>query len=159
MKHSSVCHLASASALSLLISAGVFAGDTPHSGHAVPSSPQAELQMMDKDQDGKISSAEHSKGAKSMFDAMDADKDSVVTAKEMDAIHAAHSKDGKSAASGKLSSAEKIKTVDGNADGKLSAEEHARGAQQMFGKMDADKDGALTLAELEAGHKTMLSAK
>ena len=90
---------------------------------------------------------------------MDADKDSVVTAKEMDAAHKAHSKGGESAASGKMSSAEKIKTVDSNGDGKLSAEEHASGAQQMFAKMDTDKDGALTLAEIEAGHKTMLSAK
>jgi hypothetical protein len=92
---------------------------------------------------------------------MDADKYSVVTAKEMDAMHKGMHKgmhEGK-ASSGRLSSAEKIKTIDANSDGNLSAQEHANGAKQMFSKMDADKYGWLTLAELEAGHKTMLSAK
>ena len=34
----------------------------------------------------------------------------------------------------------------------LTAEEHAAGAKRMFDKMDSDKDGFLTRAELAAGH-------
>jgi len=33
------------------------------------------------------------------------------------------------------------------------------GARKMFALMDADKDGSLSEAELDAGHKSMLSAK
>jgi Ca2+-binding EF-hand superfamily protein len=150
--------LSAVMALGLIVSTGAFAGDTPHEGHAVPSSAAAELQMMDTDKDGKVSTAEHAKGARSMFDSMDADRDGRVTAAEMDAAHKSQGMGGKAAA-GKMSSAEKIKVVDTNTDGKLSAEEHVAGAQKMFSTMDTDKDGLLTAAELEKGHKTMLSAK
>ena len=58
-----------------------------------------------------------------------------------------------------MSSGEKIKVVDQDGDGKLSAAEHAAGAESMFTKMDQDTDGFLTAAEIDAGHKLMLSSK
>ena len=150
--------LCSLSAAGVLFSAGAWAGDNPHAGHAVPSSPHAELQMMDADKDGRISAEEHALGAKSMFDAMDTDKDSVVTAAEMDAAHQASTKAEKESPQ-KLSSAEMIKVVDTNGDGKLSSTEHVAGAKTMFAKMDTDGDGWVDAAELDAGHKTRLSTK
>lgn len=144
--------------LSLQLSSVAVAADTPHMGHAVPSSAEAELQMMDTDKDGKVSASEHALGAKAMFDAMDKDKNAVVTAAEMDSVQKSTSRPGETPP-GKLSSAEKIKVIDTNHDGNLSAEEHVAGSQKMFTMMDADKDGALTAAELDAGHKLMLSAK
>ncbi len=54
---------------------------------------------------------------------------------------------------------EKIKAVDTDGDGALSAEEHANGAREMFGKMDTDKDGALTRDELASGHARLMPGK
>ena len=109
---------------------------------------------MDTDGDGKLSPDEHAAGAKRMFDAMDADKDGTVTIAEMDAVH--KNAPGKEPKSSDLSSVEKIKVVDKNGDGLLSAEEHAAGSRRMFSKMDIDRDGFLSRAELTAGHEKML---
>jgi Ca2+-binding EF-hand superfamily protein len=43
--------------------------------------------------------------------------------------------------------------MDTNHDGKISADEHAAGAQKMFDKMDADHDGKVTVAEMDAMHE------
>jgi len=55
-----------------------------------------------------------------------------------------------------MSSADKIKAIDSDHDGVLTAEEHAAGSKTMFEKMDTDKDGYLTKAELEAGHAKLM---
>ena len=38
----------------------------------------------------------------------------------------------------------------------LTAEEHAAGSKRMFEKMDTDKDGFVSQAELAAGHAKMI---
>ena len=55
-----------------------------------------------------------------------------------------------------MSAAGKVKVVDTNSDGVLTAEEHAGGSRAMFEKMDTDKDGFLTKSELAAGHARIL---
>ena len=42
--------------------------------------------------------------------------------------------------------------VEGNGDGQISAAEHAAGADKRFEMMDADKDGKVTAAEIDASH-------
>jgi Ca2+-binding EF-hand superfamily protein len=126
----------------------VFAGDRASSG-------QAEIAMMDTNQDSRLSAEEHTAGAKAMFSGMDADHDGNVTAAEMDEAHDAMKKSGHDSPN-KMSSADKIKVVDTNGDGILSAEEHEAGSRRMFEKMDTDRDGTLTAAEITAGHKTMM---
>jgi hypothetical protein len=146
------------------------------SAYAGGGSGQAELKMMDTDQDGSISSTEHAAGAKKMFEKMDADRDGIVTAQEMGAAHkdmpTARSEEsgtvssrqpepGTSDASGKpmKSASAKIKTIDTDADGTITAAEHEAGSKKMFEKMDKDHNGRLTAAEIQASHDRMMTAE
>src|SRR5688572_17793783 len=118
----------------------------------------AHFAAMDADADGKVTPDEHAAGARKMFETMDANKDGKVAADEMEAAHAQMAGDkAKKMAHGKeMSAAEKIKVVDTNGDGVLTAEEHTAGARTMFDKMDSNKDGSLTKGELKAGHMKMM---
>ena len=116
---------------------------------------EKEFAMMDTDKDGKVSAAEHAAGAKAMFEKMDANKDGKVTADEMTAAHKAVT--GHAARKSDMSSADKIKAVDSDGDGVLTADEHAKASEAVFAKMDADKDGFLTKKEMAAGHAAMMA--
>jgi hypothetical protein len=110
-----------------------------------------QVRMMDGNGDGRVSPQEHAAGAKLMFEKIDADHDGEVTATEMDAAHAAAGSDG-----GGLSSADKIRTIDGDGNGSLSAAEHEAGSQAMFVRTDANRDGSVDVAEMKAAHEAML---
>ena len=117
---------------------------------------EAEIAAMDTNHDGKLTTQEHASGAKHMFETMDANKDGSVNASEMDIqqrmVMGAHRPEGT------LSASAKIKVIDADKDGQLSAEEHAAGSRQMFTTMDTDRDGKLTLAEIQAGHEKLMSS-
>ena len=113
-----------------------------------------EFATMDANKDGKISAAEHAAGAKAMFEKMDSDKDGKVTAAEMTAAHKAVT--GRAVKKADMSSADKMKMVDANGDGVLTAEAHATASASMFTKMDTDKDGFLSKSEMGAGHASMM---
>jgi len=49
-----------------------------------------------------------------------------------------------------------FKRMDTNNDGRISASEHAAGAQAMFTRMDANHDAKLSGEEMAAGHKAMM---
>ena len=115
---------------------------------------EKEFAAMDADHDGKVSAAEHAAGAKAMFEKMDANHDGKVTAAEMTAAHLAIT--GQAAKKSDMSAADKIKAVDGDGDGVLTADEHAKGSAAMFAKMDANKDGFLSREEMAAGHAQMM---
>jgi len=125
---------------------------------AVPASyadgPMSGFQGMDANRDGKVTGDEHAAAAKKMFEAMDANKDGQVTAAEMDAAHERVT--GQKAKPGDMPAAEKIKTIDTDGDGVLTAAEHAAGSRAMFDAMDTGKDGSLSEAELAAGHAKMM---
>ena len=124
-------------------------------GQAFAAGPAAsEFGAMDANHDGRISPDEHAAAAKGMFAVMDANKDGRVTAAEMDAAHARVT--GRKAKAGDMPAADKIKVVDKDGDGVLTADEHAAGSRSMFAAMDTDKDGAISEAELSAGHAKML---
>jgi Ca2+-binding EF-hand superfamily protein len=145
MKLSKLAPFGLAMSFGLVVPASALAGDDK---------PAPQFKMMDTNGDGKISADEHAAGAKKMFEMMDADKDGKVTADEMTAAHAKIT--GKKSGPTEMSAADKIKVMDTNGDGVLSADEHAAGAKMMFDSMDADKDGFLTPAEMAAGHSKMM---
>jgi Ca2+-binding EF-hand superfamily protein len=116
-----------------------------------------EMKMMDGDGDGKITASEHEAGAKKMFEKMDLDKDGKVTASEMEAAH--EKVTGAKAMKTDMSAADKIKVIDTNGDGTVTAQEHAAGAKMMFDKMDTNKDGTLSKTECAEGHDKMLHGK
>ena len=149
MKHSRLALLCALTVIcGLAIAQGAYAGN--EKTNAV----DAQFNAMDTNRDGKLSPEEHAAGAKKMFDTMDADKDGRVTSAEMDAAH--EKVTGNKRTQGEMSSAEKIKVIDANGDGILTAEEHAAGSKTMFDKMDSNKDGFVSKAELAAGHAKML---
>lgn len=113
-----------------------------------------EFAAMDANHDGRLTATEHASGAKAMFGKMDANRDGKVTSAEMTAAH--QSITGQPGKPGDMAAADKIKVVDSNGDGILSAEEHAAGAAAIFAKMDADRDGTLNKEEMAAGHAAML---
>jgi len=120
-----------------------------------PHGADTEFKAMDTNGDGKVSSEEHAAAAKKMFETMDANKDGKVTAAEMEASRQKIT--GKKPGAGEMSAAEKIKAVDTNGDGILTAEEHAAGSRMMFSRMDTNRDGFLSKAELEAGHVKLMA--
>lgn len=142
-----VCSLAILCALAL--SSSAFAEN-----HSKENVADAHFKAMDANGDDKLSPDEHAAGAKKMFDMMDANKDGTVTPAEMDAAHEKVA--GKKTTEADMPSAEKIKVVDTNGDGMLTAEEHAVGSKMMFDKMDTNKDGLVSKAELDAGHAKMM---
>ena len=125
-----------------------------YAAHANPGKSDAEFTMMDTNKDGRASAEEHAAGARQMFDAMDANKDGNVTAAEMDAAHERVT--GAKANKTEMTAADKIKVIDKDGDGILSAAEHAAGSRAMFEKMDTSKDGYLSRVELATGHANML---
>ena len=128
------------------------------------------MAMMDTDRDGAISAQEHAAHAKAMFDKLDTDRNGKVTAAEFAAGHTAMTKEvrvirhgpgmpamGMGAGMGHgMSSADRIKKMDRDGDGKVSAAEHAAGAQAMFNEADANKDGNLSTAERAAHSAAMM---
>jgi Ca2+-binding EF-hand superfamily protein len=178
------------SVCSLALAAPALAGGGKHHGS------HGAFKMMDANNDGKISAAEHEAGAKKMFEMMDTSKDGKVTADEMEAAQGAMHGPGKGVGKmmGKthdttmtdktvpatadkpvtekgpdstrmdhrvggrmMNASEKIKVIDTDGDGMLTAQEHDAGARSMFEKMDTDKDGNLTKSEMMAGHNKMMS--
>ena len=116
--------------------------------------PDAGFAAMDTNKDGKVSADEHAAASKKMFATMDANKDGKVTAAEMTAAHQRVT--GKKAKKSDMSATDKIKVIDTDGDGILTAEEHAAGSRAMFEKMDTDKDGFLSKDEIAAGHAQMM---
>lgn len=128
------------------------------------------MAMMDTNGDGAITAQEHAAHAKAMFDRLDANRDGKVTAGEVTAGHETMRKEvqivrrgpgmggmGMGAGMGAgMSSADRIRQMDRNGDGRLSAAEHAAGAQARFNEADTNKDGSLSRAERWAHHGEMM---
>jgi Ca2+-binding EF-hand superfamily protein len=60
---------------------------------------------------------------------------------------------------GQQRAASEFAVMDGNGDGKISRQEHAAGARKMFETMDADGNGIVTAAEMDAAQPQIKSSK
>jgi Ca2+-binding EF-hand superfamily protein len=115
---------------------------TPTTKAQAPSPPAPQLglfQAMDVNKDGKISAAEF-KGPQAVFAAIDANHDGSITRPEAT---------GYLAFVGLMSLREKareFRAMDTNKDGKVSQSEF-KGAKEVFARIDADHDGAVTRDE------------
>jgi hypothetical protein len=118
---------------------------------------EAKWDRLDGDKDGKVTQAEYIAGAKTSFEKLDANADGKVTTAEMDAAYTT-SKPGVGAAK-VPSSADRIKTLDTDADGALSSVEHEAGSRTMFDTLDTNKDGSLSADEIKAAHEAKEAGK
>lgn len=63
--------------------------------------------------------------------------------------------EGKPSSGGAMAGNDMMQKIDSDGDGSISAAEHAAYAQRMFSTMDANQDGMVSKAELDAGMKAM----
>jgi hypothetical protein len=141
-----------ASGLALLALPAAFAGDDG-----------AKFKLMDTDNDGRVTRAEHTAGAKLMFQQADSNGDGILTAAELAATH--NSKADSTARESSSTrgdpmaavneAADMIKLIDQDGDGKVTRSEHDIGTASMFARMDTNGDGALSAMECDAAHESL----
>ena len=144
-------------ALSLGLFLPVALAEDPPKAPPPPDLGDLTFHAMDKNGDGRVSEDEHAAASKTMFETMDTNKDGKVTAEEMTAAQPKVT--GHKASAGDMDSADKIKAIDADGDGVLSAKEHAGGSRAMFAKMDRNHDGKLTRGEFNAGHAKLMAKR
>ena len=95
--------------------------------------------------DGGITAANHAATASKRFEMMDTNNDGKISAAEISASHGAESIVW---ANHPESNAEKIRSLDTNRDGVLTVSEYTSGSQRMFEELDVDGNGVLTPSEM-----------
>ena len=106
------------------------------------------MAMVDADKDGVVTRAEHAAAMQAMFDRRDANHDGKLDATEMEAApKAGHAGMARDEGSGMKSG------MRGDNDGTVTAAEYAVIARARFARMDGDRDGYLSRAEMAEGWK------
>jgi Ca2+-binding EF-hand superfamily protein len=105
---------------------------------------EALLQRLDKDGDGKISRAEWPREAQT-FDRLDANKDEMLSGEEIGKVATARQLRMRQARARVVRA--RLRRLDTNKDHVISRDEW-RGKPEVFDRLDANKDGQLTPAEI-----------
>lgn len=115
----------------------------------------AEFEVVDTNDDGRVSSSEHEVYARKVYDEIDANADDKLTVAEIMANEEKFLRHvfttGNILGPADLSTAEKIQRLDANRDGVVSQGEHADAAAAKYIKMDINNNGELTPQEFDAG--------
>ena len=105
------------------------------------------LMQMDTNHDGSITRAEAEASRAAMFQRLDADHDGFVTQAERDAARQARGQNSDRPAPPRG----QMMNADTNNDGRISRQEFMAQPYRIFDVMDADHNGTITAAEIEAG--------
>jgi hypothetical protein len=124
---------------------------TPAAMASAKSVTSARFASIDGNHDGVISSGEHEDYVRKMFDLIDTNHNDRISAAELDAAEAQGKVVGHPGNAALMNSAQKIRHFDGNGDGEISDYELSNGARQLFGVMDANRNGQLSPQEFAAG--------
>jgi hypothetical protein len=125
--------------------------------YANTSGPRGPMAKFDSDGNGAITLAEAKAGAATMFAGADADKDGRVTADEMRAFHG---KDGhhQNSHGGRYAPGHDGRPggplhLDADGDGAVTLAEAQSGIERHFGEIDSNRDGSIDEAEMRAAHE------
>lgn len=130
-------------ALLLLLSTITLASHAQHKAHSA----QDVINKQDADKDGKISKAEAKGKLNENFDKVDADRDGYITLQELQAIRE------------KINPNAIVDKMDADGDGKISKTEAKGRIAKRFDKIDSNKDGFITEAELAKAQERAMSRK
>src|SRR5688572_17950186 len=108
----------------------------------LPTSATASFEALDTNRDGVVSKHEYDSDV--TFSSIDSNHDYRISATELESILGPQ-------ADGTPSAADRIRVADRNEDGELNDEELRRAAEMRFAWLDRDHDGELSLAELKSG--------
>lgn len=117
------------------------------------------MAKFDSDGNGAITLAEARAGAAQMFAGADSNKDGRATQEEMRAFHGKmgdHHRRGDRGGHGGPPKGEGHRGpmhLDADGDGALTLAETQSGIDRHFGEIDSNRDGSISAAELEAAHR------
>jgi hypothetical protein len=120
--------------------------------------PRGPMARFDADGNGTITLAEARAGAAKMFAAADADKDGRVTADEMRAFHGTKGGHHRGGHGGRYALGHDGRPggplhLDADGDGAVTLAEAQSGIERHFGEIDSNRDGSITEAEMRAAHE------
>ena len=110
-------------------------------GHHTRAEAEERWKRLDQDNDGRISRSEWQRNDQA-FDRMDADKDGFLTKEELHSV----------AREFRAKRRSRLREMDADADGNISRSDW-KGKEEIFNRLDANKDGMLTRDELREARK------
>jgi hypothetical protein len=134
------------------LGAGILSPVLAERGPGPGGMPAFNFDLLDADKDGKVTEAEIEAARTARVTGADANKDGLMSADELAAMHLAEMTER-----AKAMATEMITRMDSDGDGLLSAAEMATqtGPAQFFVRIDTDGDGAISREEADAAAKMM----